>query len=77
MPTVNLPAYFATIREKTGKTPADFRALAAEKGFMDDDKLKTDIKAMQVFDWLKADFGLGRGHGMAIYHVLKEGLTEY
>ncbi|MEZ2334661.1 DUF4287 domain-containing protein [Mucilaginibacter sp. RCC_168] len=22
---------------------------------------------MQIFDWLKADFGLGRGHGMAVY----------
>ena len=32
MPTVNLPAHFATINEKTGKTPADFRAIAAKKG---------------------------------------------
>jgi hypothetical protein len=77
MPTVNLPAYFATIKEKTGKTPADFKAIAEQKGWMDGDMLKPEIKAMQVFDWLKADFGLGRGHGMAVYHVLKEGLTEY
>ena len=33
MPTINLPAYFATIKEKIGKTPADFRALAEQKGF--------------------------------------------
>ena len=44
---------------------------------MDGDKLKPGVKAMQVFNWLKADFGLGRGHGMAVYHVLKEGHAKF
>ncbi|WP_254659557.1 DUF4287 domain-containing protein [Mucilaginibacter sp. PPCGB 2223] len=30
---------------------------------------------MDVFNWLKDDYGLRRGHGMAIYHGLKEGLV--
>jgi len=77
MPTINLAAYFATIKKKTGKTPADFRNLAEQKGWMQGEVLKPDIKAMQVFDWLKDEFQLGRGHGMAIYHILKEGLTAY
>lgn len=77
MPPINLKAYFATIKIKTGKTPADFRSLAEQKGWMQGEILKSDIKAMQVFDWLKDEFQLGRGHGMAIYHILKEGLTAY
>jgi hypothetical protein len=73
MNTINLTAYFATIKKKTGKTLADFRALAAAKGYMAGDKLREDIKATEIFNWLKADFGLGRGHGMAIYHTLQTG----
>ncbi len=26
-----------------------------------------------VVDWLKADYGLGRGHAMALFYVLKNG----
>jgi len=76
MSTINLPAYFASIKKKTGKSPADFKHLAAQKGFMVDGSFKPEVKAMEIFNWLKEDFDLGRGHGMAIYHVLKEGL-EY
>jgi hypothetical protein len=76
MNTINLKAYYATIQKKTGKTPADFRALAAAKGYLTDDKLRDDIKATTIFDWLKDDFGLGRGHGMAVYHSLKTGNEE-
>jgi hypothetical protein len=77
MSTINLAAYFATIEKKTGRTPADFRMLADRKGWLQGATLKPEIKAMQVFDWLKDEFALGRGHAMAIYHVLKEGITEY
>jgi len=77
MPTINPAAYFATIKTKTGKTPADFKALATKKSWMDGDLLKPEVKAMQVFDWLKEDFELGRGHAMAIYHVLKEGINDH
>ena len=73
MNTINLTAYFATIKKKTGKSLDDFKALAAASGYMNGDKLREDIKATVIFDWLKADFGLGRGHGMAVYHCLKTG----
>lgn len=57
-------AYLDTIKEKTGKGPDDFRVLAAEKGL-------ADAKASDVVAWLARDFGLGRGHAMAIYALLK------
>jgi hypothetical protein len=74
MNQVNLQAYFDTIKTKTGRTPADFRQLAKQKGYLVNGELKPDIKAAEVFKWLKDDFGLGRGNGMAIYHALKEGI---
>ncbi|MDP9080225.1 MAG: DUF4287 domain-containing protein [Bacteroidota bacterium] len=70
---MNLPAYFETIKKKTGRTPADFKKLAEEKGFIINGALKPALKAMEVFNWLKEDFGLGRGHAMAIYHTFKTG----
>ena len=59
-------AYIDNIRAKTGKTPEDFRVLAEEKGL-----LKPEVKAGQIVAWLKKDFGLGQGHSMAIYALLK------
>jgi len=73
MPEINLKAYYDNIEKKTGKTPADFKKLATAKGFFTKGVLKPMVKATEVFDWLKADFGLGRGHAMAIYHSFKEG----
>ncbi len=63
-------AYIDTIQQKTGKTPDDFRALAAEKGLSG-----PGVKAGDVLAWLAEDFGLGRGHGMAIYSILKDDAT--
>jgi len=74
MNQINLQAYFDMIKKKTGKTPADFRELATQKGYLVGGELKPDIKAGEIFNWLKDDFELGRGHGMAIYHALKEGI---
>ena len=64
-------AYIDNIKEKTGKGPSEFKQLAAKKGWMDGGKLRADVKATQVVDWLKADFALGHGHAMAIVAVLK------
>lgn len=64
-------AYLDKIEAKTGKSPDDFRNLADEKGFLSDGKIATGIKAGLIVDWLKEDFGLGRGHAMAIYALLK------
>jgi hypothetical protein len=64
-------AYLDNIRAKTGKGVDDFKNLADEKGFTREGKLKEGVKAGEIVNWLKNDFGLGRGHAMAIYAVLK------
>ncbi len=68
---MSFQAYLDNIQAKTGKTPADFRAMAAEKGFAGPDGITPGVKATQITDWLKADFGLGHGHAMAIVALLK------
>ncbi|MEB0261726.1 DUF4287 domain-containing protein [Mucilaginibacter sp. 10I4] len=62
-------AYLNTIKQKTGKGPADFRAMAEVKGFTKSGELV--VKATEITNWLKADFELGHGHAMAIYALLK------
>jgi hypothetical protein len=69
-------AYLDNIKTKTGKSAADFKKLAANKGFTQNGKLKPDVKAEAIVQWLKDDFDLGRGHAMAIYAVLKGGKPE-
>ena len=66
---MSFQAYLDTIEKKTGKTPNELLNLAKEKGFT------ADTKAGEVIDWLKEDYGLGRGHAMAFFHVLKNGAT--
>ena len=68
---MSFQAYLDNIQAKTGKSPADFRRRATEKGFAAGGKLKTGVKAGAVVAWLKADFGLGHGHAMAIVALLK------
>ncbi|AKL71093.1 MULTISPECIES: DUF4287 domain-containing protein [Streptomyces] len=65
---MSFQAYLDTIESKTGLTPREFIALAKERGF---DGPAT--KAGPVLEWLKQDYGLGRGHGMALVHVFKNG----
>lgn len=76
MPIDKLPAYFDAIKKRTGNSPADFKKLAAKKGFTSKGVLKPEVKAGDIFKWLKEDFDLGRGHAMAIYHSLKEGVVN-
>lgn len=64
---MSFQGYLETIKEKTGKTPEDFVALAKQKGL-----LKPDVKPAQIIAWLNADYGLGRGHAMAIVSILKQ-----
>ncbi|KAF0173764.1 MAG: hypothetical protein FD162_1498 [Rhodobacteraceae bacterium] len=68
---MSFQAYLDTIEAKTGQALAAFRAMAAEKGFTCADGLLPGVKAPQITDWLKADFGLGHGHAMAIVALLK------
>jgi Domain of unknown function (DUF4287)/Domain of unknown function (DUF5655) len=58
---MSFQAYLDTVKAKTGKTPADFAKLAAEKGL---------TKHGEIVAWLKTDFGLGHGHANAIVAVL-------
>ena len=64
---MSFQAYLDNIEEKTGKTPREFVTLASERGY------GPDTKAGEILDWLKSDFDLGRGHGMALVHVIKKG----
>jgi hypothetical protein len=68
---MSFQAYLDNIEARTGKSAADFKTLAAKKGFTLDGKLNPDVKAGQIVQWLKDDFDLGRGHAMAIYALLK------
>ena len=58
-------AYLDTIKAKTGLGPADFLAAATAKGL-----LGPDVKTATIVAWLKADYGLGQGHAMALVSVL-------
>ena len=67
---MSFQAYLDNIEEKTGKTPNEFIALAKDKGFD-----SPAVKAGEIVAWLKEDFDLGRGHAMALVHVIKHGAT--
>jgi hypothetical protein len=64
---VSFQAYIDNIQAKTGKTPEDFHVMARRKGLVG-----RDVTATQFLAWLKKDFALGHGHGMAIWAVFKK-----
>jgi hypothetical protein len=64
---VSFQAYLDNIEKQTGVSPEGFIKLATEKGFT-----APGTKAIVITDWLKADYGLGHGHAMAIVKLLKE-----
>ena len=61
---MSFQAYLDNVRAKTGLGPDDFKALAREKGLI-------GAKAAPFMAWLKADYGLGQGHAMAIWAIVK------
>jgi hypothetical protein len=67
---MSFQAYLDNIEDKTGLTPRQFIELAHENGFGD-----ASVKAGTIVDWLNADYDLGRGHAMALAHVIKKGPT--
>lgn len=73
---MSFQAYIDNIFAKTGKLPADFKKLAEEKGFVVNGEISKTVKATQITDWLKTEFGLGHGHAMAIYATFK-GTKDY
>ena len=68
---MSFQAYIDNIKANTGKTPADFKKLAEAKGFWQNGALVNTVKATEITDWLKEEFGLGHGHAMAIYATFK------
>lgn len=68
---MSFQSYLDNIEQKTGLTPRQLMAIAQEKGF-DDAK----VKAQTIIEWLAADYGLGRGHAMAIVQLVKRGAPD-
>ena len=68
---MSFQAYLDNIKAKTGKSPDDFKRLAAKRGYAENGKLRVGIKAGEIVTWLKEDFQLGHGHAMAIVALEK------
>ena len=64
---MSFQAYLDAVEKKTGLTPRQLIDQAESKGF------GPDTKAGPILEWLAADYGLGRGHGMAMVHVITKG----
>ncbi|MBW4031431.1 MAG: DUF4287 domain-containing protein [Acidobacteria bacterium] len=65
---MSFQAYLDNIESKTGLTPRQFVAIAHDKGLD-----APGVKAGEILAWLKDDYDLGRGHGMALVHVIQKG----
>jgi len=57
-----------TIEKKTGLTPRQLVDIAHERGLD-----APGVKAGEILAWLKDDYNLGRGHGVALVHVIQNG----
>ncbi|MGK9147854.1 DUF4287 domain-containing protein [Plantibacter flavus] len=66
---MSFQAYLDAVEKKTGQTPRAIVDLAHARGY------DASTKAGEILEWLKDDYELGRGHGMAIVHVIKNGPT--
>ena len=64
-------AYLDNIEDKTGLTPRQFVELAHDKGYD-----QPGVKAGTIIAWLAEDYDLGRGHAMALVHVIQKGPAD-
>lgn len=64
---MSFQAYLDAAEKKTGRTPQELVDEAHARGF------GADTKAGEILAWLADDHELGRGHGMALVHVIKNG----
>jgi hypothetical protein len=64
---MSFQAYLDAIEDKTGKSPAELLDLARAQGF------DASTTAQPIVDWLREEYGVGRGHAMAFVHVVKRG----
>lgn len=68
---MSFQAYLNAVETKTGKSVEALSQLAEARGLVADGAMKPETKAMQIVDWLKADFGLGHGHAMSMVAYFK------
>ena len=60
-------AYIDNIEKQTGVGAAEWPKLAKAQGLT-----RPGTKSTAITDWLKAEYGLGHGHAMAIVKLLKD-----
>jgi hypothetical protein len=65
---MSFQAYLDTIEDKTGRTPRQLLEIARSKGLD-----QQEARAGDVVAWLSEEYGVGRGHAMAMWHVIKNG----
>jgi hypothetical protein len=65
--SMSFQAYLDAIERKTGRTPDELLSRATELGY------GPDTKPGVIVEWLKTEFDLGRGHAMALVHVIRNG----
>ncbi len=63
---MSFQAYIDNIKAKTGHSPEDFKAQLEQQG-----RMRPDMKATELVNWLKENHDLGHGHAMAIFAVFK------
>lgn len=68
---MSFKTYLDNVQAKTGKSAEQLQEIANQKGFVENGKLKSSVKAGEIVEWLKTDFDLGHGHAMSIYAYLK------
>ena len=68
---MSFQGYLNSIHEKTGKNAADLRTWADGNGFSEGGVISPTVKAGEVVAAAKEDLGLGYGHAMAIFALLK------
>jgi hypothetical protein len=67
---MSFQAYLDSVEKKTGLTPRQLMEQATAKGLD-----APGAKAAPIIEWLAADYGLGRGHAMAMVHLITKGTT--
>ena len=66
---MSFQAYIDAVEKKSGKTPEALLAEARTRGY------DATTPAGEVTAWLAEEYGIGRGHAMAFFHVVKNGAT--
>ena len=64
---MSFQAYLDAVERKTGLTPRQLLKKAQENGF------DAGTKAAPIVAWLAEEYGLGRGHAVAMVHVITTG----